>query len=313
MDLGIQLADLQQSLSRQLAALDSELWDLNTWSITSSTTAINLNQSRTYKERAFDPVASILASTSEFITILRRFSKASSTPSPRSRPRSRQNHRGNQPFVEWPGPLLPPLSPEIYPSTQISESAPIVVSPRHKVQSPVHVLTTINCYFLVLSILEGIFSRLLPEAENSCLREPTDTRASLSLPPFSLLNPSSRTAKPKVIFSGHSANLNMQLCTRLLVQELEILEHDLGLPHSYRVSSALNENASNKSTEEGILGKNESLLLLQAVMGWAADGADDSGSSNEEGESSRSPVASSLIDKLKRAQKAPILKSSDAP
>ncbi|KAI0974727.1 hypothetical protein F4678DRAFT_348691 [Xylaria arbuscula] len=312
LDLGIRLADLQQSLSRQLAALESELWDLKTWSITSSTTATNLNQSGTYKEAGVDPVASILASTSEFITILRLFSKASSIPSPRSRPRSHQNQKGILPSMEWPGPVLPPLSPETYLSTPVSEFAPIIVSPTQKVQSRVHVLTTINCYFLVLSILDGIFSRLLAESENARLQEPTDTHPSLSLPPFSLLNPSSRTQRPKVIFVGHSANLNMQLCTRLLVRELEILEHDLGLPYSYRVSSALDANARNKPTGDGILGKNESLLLLQAVMGWTADDADDSEFFDREGESSRPPVASSLIDKLKRAQTSPTLKSSDA-
>ncbi|KAI0098622.1 hypothetical protein GGR51DRAFT_537779 [Nemania sp. FL0031] len=303
---GVLLADLQQSLSKQLAALESKYWDLTTLSITSSATGTSGNEQEIAQEGNFNPVASILASTSEFVTILRLLKK----PATNVRQNYRQNHEGSQPYIGWPTPVTSILSQTTFPSTPILESAPTltITSSSQKVQSRVHLLTTINCYFLVLSIFDGIFSRLLATEGEARPQGSTGSRASSSSPLFSLQNSSSRKPRPELLFAGHSVTLNARLRTRLLVQvvehQLEILEHDLGLPQQYCVSSTRADDTDNKPAEDGILGRRDSLLLLQAVMGWTAD-TDDSGSFHRGEELGRSPVTSSLIDKLKRAQRAP--------
>ncbi|KAI1129527.1 hypothetical protein F5Y10DRAFT_238112 [Nemania abortiva] len=304
---GILLADLQQCLSKQLVALETKPWDLTTLSITSSATATGGSEQEIC-QGGFNPVASILASTSEFVSILRLLRKPVPNPSMTTMQEYRQSHEGSQHYIGWPTPVPSIQSRDTYPSALVLGSASVITSPSRKVQGRVHLLTTINCYFLVLSIFDGIFSRLLACSEEARPQVSTNDHASSPSPLSSSHNPSLRNSRPELLFAGHSVTLNARLRTRLLVQvvehQLEILEHDLGLPQQYCVSSTRADDAGSKPAEDGILGRRESLLLLQTVMGWTAD-TDESGSFHRGEEMGRSPVTSSLIDKLKRAQRAP--------
>ncbi|KAI8630882.1 hypothetical protein F5Y19DRAFT_474002 [Xylariaceae sp. FL1651] len=279
---GILLADLQQSLSKQLDALESKHWNLTTLSITSSATTASGGEQELGQEEDFNPVASILASTSDFVAILRFLRK----PPP------------NSPIFTVSG-----YSP-IDAGFRICTYYHLTTTKSAESRSSIN---TINCYFLVLSIFDGIFSRLLANSEETCPQGSTDVHVSSPSSPFSLQNSSSRNRPPELLFAGHSVTLNARLRTRLLVQvvehQLEILEHDHGLPQPYCVSSARAGDAGNKPVEDGILSRRESLLLLQAVMGWTPD-TDDPDAFYRGEELGRSPVTLSLIDKLKRVQRA---------
>ncbi|KAI0485720.1 hypothetical protein F4859DRAFT_472221 [Xylaria cf. heliscus] len=302
---GILLADLQQSLSKQLVALESEPWDPTTLSIPSSATGASGSDQEPGREVGFNPVAPILASISDFVAVLHLLRKPLPNSSSAAKPDDRQNNEYSMPYIGWP--TLVPSSRDTHSSMPVSGSAPAIASPSQKVQSRVHLLTTINCYFLVLSIFDAIFSRLLANSEEPCSQGSTDVHSSSPTLLSSLQNSSSRSPHPELPFVSYFVTPNARQRTRLLVQvvehQLTILEHHLGLPRPYCVSSTRAEDASKKPAEDSILGRQDSLFLLQAVMRWTTD-TDGAGSFHSGEELSRSPVTLSLIDKLKRAQTA---------
>ncbi|KAI1351954.1 hypothetical protein F5Y01DRAFT_280946 [Xylaria sp. FL0043] len=309
-NLGVFLAELQRDLSMQLVAHESTPWDLFILSITSSDAVAGSGEGNLGHDRGFNPVASILASISQFVNILHHLRKPLPNAIVTVRQEHYQQHRdNNQTPVGWPTPAQsqPPCR-DCFASTSASQSLSSTSALSHRAQSRVHLLATINCYLLVLTVLDNIFSRLLsdpPESTNNT-QGSNDLHAPSSPPPVPIQI--SNAATPELVFAGHSVPLSARLRTRLLVQvvehQLEILENELGLPQSYSVSSARAEAQGDKSSGDGILGKRESLLLLRTVMGFAPD-ADDSGSFHRGEEINRSPMTSSLSDKLKRAQRAP--------
>ncbi|KAI1274261.1 hypothetical protein F5Y07DRAFT_373771 [Xylaria sp. FL0933] len=283
---GVLLAELQRDLSRQLVAHESTPWDLFTLSITSPEAVVGSSEGNLGHDRGFNPVASILASMSQFVNILHHLRRPLPNAIVNVRQEHYQQHQDNN------------QTPSLSSTSALS----------YRAQSRVHLLATINCYLLVLTVLDSIFSRLLsdsPESTNNT-QGSNDLHAPSSPPPVPIQIPNAAT--PELVFAGHSVPLSARLRTRLLVQvvehQLEILENELGLPQSYSVSSARAEAQGDKSSGDGILGKRESLLLLRTVMGFASD-ADDSGSFHRGEEINRSPMTSSLSDKLKRAQRAP--------
>ncbi|KAI0813668.1 hypothetical protein GGR55DRAFT_541730 [Xylaria sp. FL0064] len=307
---GVLLAELQRDLSRQLVAHESTPWDLFTLSITSPEAVAGSSEGNLGHDRGFNPVASILASISQLVNILHHLRK----PLPNAIVTVRQEHYqqhqdNNQTPLGWPTPARsqPPYR-DGFASTSASQSLSGTRPLSHKAQSRVHLLATINCYLLVLTVLDSIFSRLLSDSPKSTnnTQESDDLHAPSSPPPVPIRISNAET--PELVFAGHSVPLSARLRTRLLVQvvehQLEILENELGLPQSYSVSSARAEAQGDKSSGDGILGKRESLLLLRTVMGFAPD-ADDSASFHRGEEINRSPMTSSLSDKLKRAQRAP--------
>jgi hypothetical protein len=300
-DSGVMLAELQQHLSKQLVALESTPWDLTTFSITSPVTAATRNQENLHQDGSFSPVASILASISQFVTILHRMKEPLPRAPSAARRRHHQHHHDDGHIeIRWPAPAASRLS---HRDSLMSKqpSQPLIDTPQsaRKAQSRVHLLATINCYLLVLTILDGIFSRVLSESQetshNSHAASPPQMPTPYALPH----NP----ARPELVFAGQPVTLDSRLRTRLLVQviehQLEALESSLGLPQSYCVSSSRTGSPENQPLNNGILSSSESLTSLWAAMGFVAD-AEESMILHHREKRPNSPMILSPGDKVKR-------------
>ncbi|KAI0517574.1 hypothetical protein F5B22DRAFT_110183 [Xylaria bambusicola] len=309
---GILLAELQRDLSKQLVAHENTSWDLMAMNITFSETMAGSSEGSLGHDRSFNPVASVLASISQFVTILHHLRNSLPNAIPTVRQESHQQYHDNNWIpLSWPTPT-PSQSPyrDAFASTCVSPSSSTPAI-KHRAQSRVHLLATINCYLLVLTVLDSIFSRLLSNSRDSITNTQGPNGLYVPSSPSPVPIQISRTQNaemPDLVFAGHSAPLSARLRTQLLAQaveyQLEILENELGLPQSYCVSSVRAESQGDRSLGDGILSKRESLLLLQALMDFAPD-ADDSGSFHHREEINRSPITVSLSDKLKRAKRAP--------
>jgi hypothetical protein len=306
-DPGTLLAELQQNLAKQLDLLRVNSWDLNCCFITPT------GYAGSNDEASFNPLASILGSTTKFLSILRLWK--TSSPNTTSSRHQRDQSTGSMGSYSRLDTILSTGSSSDSHSilTPISRSSGVNLSRKETTGSvptttdpspsplPVfHLLTVVSCYLLIVSIFDTIFSRILanlserPEGFRDAGAHAASTSALLT-PPIQ----QRQHIGADLAFTGHPLPFTPQLRTRLLVQvveyHLELLEQALGLPRSYCVSKARLEGASSDITDEsGILNRREARSLLRAII------EDESGLGCSGG---MSKAATSLRNNLKILQR----------
>jgi hypothetical protein len=153
-------------------------------------------------------------------------------------------------------------------------------------------LTVVSCYLQVVTIYNDIFSHLLfqltlppPQPSPSTQHPatggpiPTGTNTATSRQTHSHHTRQAQLAThggapmvPSLILAGYSVPLNVGLRMRLLVDvvehQFEQIEHVLGLPGPYCVSTShQQQNQQRKDAGGGLLAGREAIALLEAVMG----------------------------------------------
>lgn len=322
---GVLLAGLQLNLTRQLVLLKSIPWDLSVLSISSPTVPHTSSRGST-KDKAFNPLASIFSSTAQFLDILRLlgvlFCDAAVSSRPDGLTTREHSDQTLSPYggSNEPDNLFRPERPSeprsrlrqtTTPSSVTTPSlrealGPTVASAKStrppQVLDNVHLLSTICCYSLVVSIFDTIFSQILSKLSEDQPEESNvlslSSLSSSSPPPLQLPQ-----LVPELLFSSHSVPMNTQLRTQLLVQvvehQLELLERALGLPAAYCVSKARREDHGKGSLDGGILDRCDARALLQALMDPPTWGDDGGGADNRSG-TSMSRAVTSLRSNLKR-------------
>ncbi|KAI0552257.1 hypothetical protein F4679DRAFT_535001 [Xylaria curta] len=155
----------------------------------------------------------------------------------------------------------------------------------HRVITTAQLLTMISCYLQVVTIYNNIFSHLLfqlalpppqpsPSTQHAATIDPTTagsnrpTSRQRHIQQVQLATHDGRPMVPSLVLAGYSVPLNASLRMRLLVEvvehQFEQIEHALGLPSQYCVSTSHQQQSHIGS---GLLGGQEATTLLEAVMG----------------------------------------------
>ncbi|KAI1736369.1 hypothetical protein F4680DRAFT_432651 [Xylaria scruposa] len=205
--------------------------------------------------------------------------------------------RAGQPSItsSLPFPSSHPCSTRITSSssspgrTESCTSFPSLLVPPtgQRVITAAQMLMMVSCYLQVVTIYDNIFSHLLfqlalpppqpsPSTQHPATMDPTITgsnrptsrqRHSHHTQQVQLATHDGRPMVPSLVLAGYSVPLNASLRMRLLVEvvehQFEQIEHALGLPSQYCVSTS----HQHKDIGSGLLGGREATTLLEAVIG----------------------------------------------
>lgn len=255
--------------------------------------------------------------------------------------------RGTQGTAKRPGrpnsrssPLFPfslPLSSSSIKRTESCASLPSLLrTPTGQTFiTAAQLLTVVSCYFQVITIYNDIFSHLLfqlslPPPQPSPSTQQHPATISGPIPTGTTNSPTSRQrhshhtqqqqtqlatqggAMPSLVLAGFSVPLNAGMRMRLLVEvvehQFEQIEHTLGLPGQYCVSTSHHHHHQqsqqhNNTTGDGVglLAGREAAALLEAVTSLSiktdSGGGADSAAANSIG------VVASLRENLRKAQR----------
>jgi hypothetical protein len=351
---GVLLARLLESLSTQQVRLNTEPWDLGVLTVTGSTTdsgEVNVAaaEALTNEEPVFNPLLSILVSTSKFLDICKLFmvpetsggageastATTAASDSVHSVPRTRlfSTHETGERQPSFPSPFSfsgstrMPSSSSSSPlkGTESCSSSSSLGMPTGQVAiTAAQLLTLVSCYLLVVTIYNDIFSHLLVQLAQPPPRPSSSTQhpATVVPVPAGTNTPTLRLRHghqtqqvqaathggapmvPSLVLAGVSVPLSAGLRMRLLVEvvehQFEQIEHALGLPGHYCVSTSHPpQSQQHKDTGGGLLARREAPTLLDAVMDLSSK-VDDT--DNHSGRDSIGIVAS-LRENLRNAQR----------
>ncbi|OAA69791.1 Zn(2)-C6 fungal-type DNA-binding domain protein [Cordyceps fumosorosea ARSEF 2679] len=342
---GVLLARLLESLSTQLVQLNSESWDLGVLSVTSSTVDsgevdVAAAEALARDVPVFNPLLSILVSTSKFLDICKLFvapeasggaGEASAATSaaaevvtqavPRARLFSTHEIGDSRPSFSSPSSLSgstrvassssssPPKGTESCSSSPRMPTGQVAITASQ-------LLTLVSCYLQVVTIYNDIFSHLLAQLAQPQPPPPSSssTQHQVSAVPVpSGANANASTfggtlMTPSLVLAGFSVPLSSSLRMRLLVEvvehQFEQIEHTLGLPGPYRVSTASHPGPQSQQRKNGtdggggLLARREAPTLLDAVIGLSSK-VDDADSNDCGGIG----VVASLRENLRKAQR----------
>lgn len=167
-------------------------------------------------------------------------------------------------------------------------------------------LTVVSCYLKVVTIYNDIFTHLLYQLTLPLPPlSPSPQHPATSVPILTGINTATSRQRhshhtrqvqlgthgrvpmvPSLVLAGYSVPLNAGLRMRLLVEvvehQFEQIEHVLGLPGPYCVSTSHHQQSKQrKDTGDGLLAGRDATTLLEAVMGLSI--SMDSGGANDVG------------------------------
>ena len=287
-DMGIVLANLHQSLSRQLYLVRTVPWDS---SVLASHSPAGLKMELEASETGeFNPLAALIGTTADFLEVARLFrageedsdflSSLHGSGSDLLAPGSAHHHdHFVMPSPPLPSPSVHSLASSLHspPVGQSFFSSPLLPSSLFPVgpssesssassgasQGPAatHMLSALSCYLQTVSIYDAILTHVLVQVAAA---------APSSDPLGAMLQGSS----PGLFFAGQGqgqggGGLLARLVVQVVENQLEMVEGAIGLPREYRITAGAAYHAS------GLLGGPDGMGLLRLVIGSALDGADE--------------------------------------
>lgn len=252
LDPGVLLAGLQQGLSKQLYAIKASPQNPSVLNATSQQVA--------EENYGFNPLASVLKSTSELLAISQIFTAPEDVGGSPPPPANLSDYEPTPHITEdasihgsqWPSPASNPvhyqpqqmLNQYSSGSSAASSPASITLDPAllpsqaessgQQVLGSTYLLTLVSCYLQLLSIYDAIFAGILIEVSTSHQ-------------------------------SAYAINLQRaRAIAQMVDQRLEIVEQTLGLPREYCISSAASNGIR---AVQGLLAGREARAVLGILLG----------------------------------------------